>query len=139
MAWGLTETHPRRHADCWSSVQKEATMDLFLAYAYHDEEYASGLEDSLAGRGLVVGEPLSLWPGQRLLPQIDLRLHESRAAIVIVSRAGSRRAGRSSRSSRMSAKKTWRAIRPGSPSRHSPGRTPSGWSTSSVRGNRPSR
>jgi hypothetical protein len=62
-------------------------MDLFLAYAYHDEEYASGLEDTLAGRGLVVGEPLSLWPGQRLLPQIDLRLHESRAAIVIVSRA----------------------------------------------------
>jgi hypothetical protein len=62
-------------------------MDLFLAYAYHDEDYASGLEDTLAGRGLVVGEPLSLWPGQRLLPQIDQRLHESRAAIVIVSRA----------------------------------------------------
>src|SRR3954467_3222022 len=62
-------------------------MDLFLAYAYHDEDYASGLEDSLAGRGLVVGEPLSLWPGQRLLPPIDQRLHESRAAIVIVSKA----------------------------------------------------
>jgi hypothetical protein len=62
-------------------------MDIFLAYAYHDEDYASGLEDALAGRGLVVGEPLSLWPGQRLLPRIDLRLHESRAAIVIVSHA----------------------------------------------------
>jgi hypothetical protein len=62
-------------------------MDLFLAYAYDDEEYASGLEDTLAGRGLVVGEPLRLWPGQRLLPEIDLRLHESRAAIVIVSHA----------------------------------------------------
>jgi hypothetical protein len=62
-------------------------MDLFLAYAYHDEEYASGLGDTLAGRGLVVGEPLALWPGQRLLPQIDLRLQESRASIVIVSRA----------------------------------------------------
>jgi hypothetical protein len=62
-------------------------MDLFLAYAYHDEDYASGLEEILAGRGLVVGEPLSLWPGQRHLPPIDLRLRESRAAIVIVSRA----------------------------------------------------
>src|SRR6478672_4159471 len=62
-------------------------MDLFLAYAYHDEDHARGLTDTLAGRGLVVGEPLSLWPGQRLLPQVDLRLRESRAAIVIVSRA----------------------------------------------------
>jgi hypothetical protein len=42
-------------------------MDLLLAYAYQDEEYASGLEDDLAGRGLVIGGPLSLWPGQRLL------------------------------------------------------------------------
>src|SRR5437660_1398369 len=32
-------------------------MDLFLAYAYHDEEYASGLEDTLAGRGRVVVRP----------------------------------------------------------------------------------
>ena len=43
-------------------------MDLFLVYAYRDEDYASGLEDTLAGRGLVVGEPVSLWSGQRLLP-----------------------------------------------------------------------
>src|SRR3954468_5420440 len=61
-------------------------MDLFLVHAYQDQEYASGLEDTLSGRGLVVGEPLSLWPGQRLLPPIDQRLHESRSAIVIVSR-----------------------------------------------------
>src|SRR5947209_5791732 len=61
-------------------------MDLFLAYAYQDEDYASGLEDTFAGRGLVVGEPLALWPGQRLLPPIDQRLHESRAAVVVVSR-----------------------------------------------------
>jgi hypothetical protein len=61
-------------------------MDLFLAYAYQDEDYASGLEDSLSGRGLVIGEPLSLWPGQRLLPQIDQRLREARAAVVVVSR-----------------------------------------------------
>src|SRR4051812_45846155 len=62
-------------------------MDLFLAYAYQDEDYASGMEDTLAGRGLVVREPLSPWPGQRLLPLIDLRMHESCAAIVVVSRA----------------------------------------------------
>src|SRR3954449_6483880 len=74
-----------RRATCRSSVQKEATMDLFLAFAYHDEHYASGLEDTLAGRRLVVGEPPSVWPRQRLLPQFDLRLYESRAAIVIVS------------------------------------------------------
>lgn len=61
-------------------------MDLFVVYAYRDAEYAGGLEDTLAGRGLVVGDPLALWPGQRLLPPIDLRLHESRAAVVIVSR-----------------------------------------------------
>jgi TIR domain len=62
-------------------------MDLFLAYCYQDEEFANGLEDDLAGRGIVVGEPLPLWPGQRLLPQIDQRLHESLHAIVVVSRA----------------------------------------------------
>jgi hypothetical protein len=60
-------------------------VDLFLAYSYHDEDFASGLEDDLAGRGNVVGEPLPLWPGLRLLPQIDQRLHESCQAIVIVS------------------------------------------------------
>jgi hypothetical protein len=61
-------------------------MDLFLAYAYQDEDYARGLEDSLSGRGLVIGEPLALWPGQRLLPQIDQRLREARVAVVVVSR-----------------------------------------------------
>ncbi len=61
-------------------------MDLFLVHAYLDQEYAAGLEDTLSGRGLVVGEPLSLWPGQRLLPPIDQRLHEARAAIVVVSK-----------------------------------------------------
>ena len=61
-------------------------MDLFLVHAYQDQEYANGLEDDLAGRGLVIGEPLSLCPGQRLLPQIDQRLHEARHAIVVVSR-----------------------------------------------------
>ena len=62
-------------------------MDLFLVFAYQDAEYASGLEDTLAGRGLVVGEPLSLWPGQRLLPQIDQGLHDARHAVVVVSKA----------------------------------------------------
>ena len=59
---------------------------VFLVHAYQDVDYASGLEDTLSGRGLVVGEPLSLWPGQRPLPQIDQRLREARAAIVIVSK-----------------------------------------------------
>ena len=59
---------------------------IFLVHAYQDEEYASGLEDTLTRRGLVVGEPLSLWPGQRLLPPIDQRLEEARAAIVVVSK-----------------------------------------------------
>jgi hypothetical protein len=62
-------------------------MDLFLVFSYHDADYAGGLADDLDGRGLVVGEPLSLWRGQRLLPQIDQRLDETRRAIVIVSRA----------------------------------------------------
>ena len=61
-------------------------MDLFLVHAYQDQEYAAGLEDTLSGRGLVVGEPISLWPGQRLLPPIDQRLHEARCAIVVVSK-----------------------------------------------------
>ncbi len=61
-------------------------MDLFLVHAYQDADYASGLEDTLSGRGLVVGEPVSLWPGQRLLPPIDQRLHEARSAVVIVSK-----------------------------------------------------
>ena len=49
-------------------------MALFLAYCYQDEDYASGWQDDLAGRGLVVGEPLSLWHGRRLVHQIDRRL-----------------------------------------------------------------
>lgn len=61
-------------------------MDLFLVYAYQDQQYANGVEDLLTGRGLVIGEPLSLWPGQRLLRMIDLRLPESRFALVIISR-----------------------------------------------------
>ena len=61
-------------------------MDLFVTYAYQDADYASGLEDTLAGRGLLVGEPLALWPGQRLLPPIDGRLREARIAVVVVSR-----------------------------------------------------
>src|SRR3954447_25040864 len=62
-------------------------MALFVTYAYQDADYASGLEDTLAGRGLVVGEPLALWPGQRLLPPIDGRLRDARHAIVVVSKA----------------------------------------------------
>ncbi len=61
-------------------------MDLFVIYAHQDADFAGGLEETLAGRGLVVGEPLALWPGQRLLPPIDGRLRESRAAVVVVSR-----------------------------------------------------
>ena len=59
---------------------------VFLVQAYQDADYAGGLEDTLSGRGLVVGEPLSLWPGQRLLPPIDQRLREARSAIVIISK-----------------------------------------------------
>src|SRR5690348_16530268 len=62
-------------------------MDLFLAYAYRDEAYASGLEDDPAGRGPVVAEPRALRPGQRILRLVARRLHESRAAIVIVAKA----------------------------------------------------
>jgi hypothetical protein len=60
-------------------------VDLFLAYCHLDEGYASGLGDRLCGRGLVVGEPLPLWPGQRLLPLIDQRLAGARFALVVVS------------------------------------------------------
>lgn len=62
-------------------------MDLFIAHAYQDEDFAGGLEDELSGRGLVIGEPLPLWSGQRLLPPIDQRLSDARHAIVVVSRA----------------------------------------------------
>src|SRR4051794_38001690 len=61
-------------------------MDLFLAYACQDEDYASGLADALAERGLEIGEPLPLWQGQRLLPLLDRRLRDTRAAVVVVSR-----------------------------------------------------
>lgn len=60
-------------------------MDLFLAYCYLDGPCANGLGDSLSGRGLVVGDPLPLWPGQRLLPRLDQRLIEARFALVVVS------------------------------------------------------
>lgn len=46
----------RRHAPFWSSVQKEAKMDFFLVHAYQDADYASGLEDDLTRRGLLIGE-----------------------------------------------------------------------------------
>src|SRR5262249_21851652 len=61
-------------------------MDLFLAYCYLDQEYASDLTDTLSGRGLDMGEPLSLWPGQCLLPRIDQRLIDARFAVVLVTR-----------------------------------------------------
>jgi hypothetical protein len=60
-------------------------LDAFLAYCYLDQEYASDLTDTLSGRGLDVGDPLSLWPGQRVLPQIDQRLIDARFAVVLVS------------------------------------------------------
>lgn len=60
-------------------------MDLVLVYAYLDETFASGLGDSLAGRGIEVAEPLSLWPGHRLLQRVDARLCGVRYALVIVS------------------------------------------------------
>ncbi len=62
-------------------------MDLFLAHCYHDGDFAGRIEGDLSGRGLVVGEPLPLWRGRRLLPPIDRRLRESRLALVIISRA----------------------------------------------------
>jgi hypothetical protein len=61
-------------------------IDLFLAYCYLDLVQASGLAETLAGRGLVVGDPLSLWLGQRLLPRLDQRLVDTRFALVLVSR-----------------------------------------------------
>ncbi|MBW3609389.1 MAG: glycosyltransferase family 9 protein [Actinobacteria bacterium] len=72
----LTRRGPRRAA-CWPSVQREAAVDLFVAYAYQDDDYAGGLEETFSAQGLVVGEPLALWPGQQLLPEIDRRLHEA--------------------------------------------------------------
>jgi hypothetical protein len=48
---------------------------------YLDEPIANDLADTLAGRGLEVGDPLSLWPGERLLP----RLIDARFALVLVS------------------------------------------------------
>src|SRR4051794_2766702 len=50
-----------RRAAFWSSVHEEATMNLFLAYAYHDEDYASGPEDNSLGPGARRrGAPLAL-------------------------------------------------------------------------------
>ena len=60
-------------------------MNLFIAYHYEDDQTADGLADDLAGRGLVVGEGLELWPGMRLLPRLDQGLVEARHAIVVVS------------------------------------------------------
>src|SRR5215208_143985 len=61
-------------------------MDLFVACAYQDLDHALALGADLSARGSVVGEPLVLWPGQRPLPMIDLRLRDARHALVIVSR-----------------------------------------------------
>ena len=60
--------------------------DLFLAFAHLDQDFASGLADNLAGRGLEIGRDVSLWPGQRLLSLIDRELQQARHAIVVVSR-----------------------------------------------------
>ncbi len=62
-------------------------MDLFLAHCYLDGDFAGRIGGDLSGRGLVVGEPLPLWRGRRLLPPIDRRLREARVALVVVSRA----------------------------------------------------
>ena len=114
-------------------------------------EYVGGLEDSLGGRGLVVGEPPSSWPGRRLLPPIDQRLHDARRAIVIISKAflassWSRKEldGLTTRSgvvasSRTSSRRTWQDIPPGSQSPRPPAPRPSGWFACSVPGRRPGR
>lgn len=59
-------------------------MDLFLAYALCNENYASILKVSLSAKRLQIGSPLQLLPGQRLLPQLDPRLSESRFALVVL-------------------------------------------------------
>jgi hypothetical protein len=59
--------------------------DLFLAFAYPDESFARSLADGLAGRGLSLGDPLSLWPGMRLLSRLDSGLHDARYAVLVVS------------------------------------------------------
>ena len=126
-------------------------MDLFVTYAYQDADYASGLEDTLAGRGLVVGEPLALWPGQRLLPPIDGRLREARIAVVVVSREFLAFAWPRKELDGLATRRQVVAvlsdvgeadvagIPPGSRSRRFRGRCPSGWSACSdprTRGSR---
>jgi hypothetical protein len=60
-------------------------VDVFLAYCYVDDPLAVDLTDSLSRQGLDVGDPLSLWPGQHWLPQIDQGLVHARFAVVLVS------------------------------------------------------
>ena len=48
-------------------------MDLFLVHTYQDKTYASGLEDSLAGRGFVVGEIVESRCGKPLFPATPSR------------------------------------------------------------------
>jgi hypothetical protein len=56
----------------WSTVQEEATMDLFLAAAYHDEDFTIGLKNTLSGRGLVVGGRSSLRPRRASFPRSNV-------------------------------------------------------------------
>jgi hypothetical protein len=60
-------------------------MDVFLVYHYEDEQTAESLADDLAGSGLIVGDPIELWPQMRLLPRIDQGLVEARHALVVIS------------------------------------------------------
>jgi hypothetical protein len=58
--------------------------DVFLVFHYVDKSEALGLADTLAGRGLVPGGVLELWPAMRLLPPIDAALVEHRFALVLL-------------------------------------------------------
>jgi hypothetical protein len=60
--------------------------DVFLAYVDPDHGFACGLSDSLRRKGLILGDPISLWPGMPLLRLVDGGLAGSRRAVVIVSR-----------------------------------------------------
>jgi hypothetical protein len=61
-------------------------LDLFLLYAYQDKDEANGIADHLAGRGLTVGKPVSLWPPTRLLPLVDQGLVDCRRCLVLLSK-----------------------------------------------------
>jgi TIR domain-containing protein len=60
--------------------------DLFLVHHHQDQDFAKGLADSLAGRGLTLWRPAEVWPpGVRLLKIVDGGLSEARYALVVVS------------------------------------------------------